>query len=171
MNMFNAVLQKHSVLSEQQLNDIACLKDQHWPHGLESQKAWIANNFEKDDIHLLLYQQDTPVAYASLNHICCTIDSAQETVWGLGGVCVAKACQKQGLGRKIVEYANQYITAAERPGMLLCHQPLTAFYNRCGWETVNSKQTTVAGAAFEHFVMSFGKKYGDVNKLVIPKNF
>ena len=172
MNMpLNIVIQKHSELSEKQLNDIARLKDQHWPHGLESQKAWIANNFEEDDIHLILYSEDTAVAYASMNHICCTVDAVEEAVLGLGGVCVDKANQKQGLGRKIVEYANQYITTAGKIGLLLCHQALIGFYSLYGWKTVEFGKATVAEAPFEHFVMSFGKQYGRVQTLAIPKNF
>lgn len=165
------VMKKHCELSEKEWNDIAFLKDQHWPHGTESQKAWIARNFEDDDVHLLLYQADEAVAYASLNVICCMIDSRKENVLGLGGVCVAKTHQKQGLGKKIVECANEYITMSQQPGLLLCHKELTGFYNLCGWEMVNYERAFVAEAVFEHFVMSFRKRYGDVKSLIIPKNF
>ena len=166
-----SVIKQHSKLSEKELNDIACLKDQHWPHGLESQKNWIAQNFEDQDVHIILYQEETPVAYASLNVICCKIDFDQEVVLGLGGVCVTKAFQKQGYGKQIVEHANAYITAGQRPGLLLCHKELTSFYNRYGWELAVCKEVSVAGKTFEHFVMSYGKPYADINHFVIPKNF
>ena len=165
------VIKKHNELSEKQFNDIARLKDQHWPHGVESQKAWITKNFGEDDIHIILYLQDSPVAYASLNDIQCTIYSREETVFGLGGVCVAKSCQKQGLGKQIVECANRYIATAEKPGLLLCHKELTGFYSLCGWEVINCEEVTVAGMPFAHLVMSFEKEYSKVDKLVISKNF
>lgn len=164
-------IKKHSELSENELIDIAGLKDQHWPHGLASQKNWIDLNFEDSDIHIILYKEEIPVAYASLNTICCTIDSQKETLQGLGGVCVSKSCQKQGLGKKVVECANAYIDEGQYAGLLLCHKELTGFYDRCGWETAVCKAVTVAGKTFEHFVMSYGKRFADVNEFVIPKNF
>lgn len=165
------ISQRHREITEKQLNDIAFLKDQLWPHGLDSQKAWIAKNFDADDVHLILYQEDAPVAYASLNSIQCTIDSQIETLWGLGGVCVAKSCQRQGLGKLIVEGANRFLTASQLPGLLLCHKELTGFYNLCGWEILHCKKVTVEKTPFKHFVMSFGKQYGNINSLAIPKNF
>lgn len=169
--MFDIITQRHDELSEKQLDDIAFLKDQHWPHGTESQKAWIIKNFEGNDIHIIMYQKDIPIAYTSLNHIKCIVDSEQKEVLGVGGVCVAKNSQKQGLGIKIIECANRYITAGQQTGLLLCHKELIGFYRRCGWETINCKEVIVAEAVFEHFAMGFGKSYGHVGTLVIQKNF
>ena len=167
----NVLTRRHRELSKKQLTEIALLKDQHWPHGVDSQKTWIARNFEDDDVHIILYQQETPVAYASLNRIRCGMDSREETFWGLGGVCVAKDRQKQGLGKKMVACANQFIAASKLPGLLLCHRELTGFYGVCGWEVLRCEQVTVAETAFSHFVMSFGSEYRNAQILSIPKNF
>lgn len=166
-----SVIKKHCDLSEKEWNEIAFLKEQHWPHGIESQKKWIAANFEENDLHIILYQEDAPVAYASLNVIRCVIDSAQEEMLGLGGVCVTKTHQKQGLGKKVVECANAYITASQQPGLLLCHKELTGFYSLCAWKMMDCQKVSVADEVFTHYVMSFGKNYGSVMRLVIPKNF
>lgn len=167
----HVIIQKHGDLSKKQLEDIVLLKEQHWPHGILSQKNWIAENFEENDIHLILYHQDAPVAYASLNQILCTIDSKQEPVLGLGSVCVARSCQKQGLGKVIVESANQYIAEHGKTGLLLCHKELTEFYSRYGWSNMNCEKVTVAEKNFVHFAMSLCKNYENVKHLVVPKNF
>jgi len=41
-------------LLPEQLDAISQLKDQHWKHGIESQKEWIQNNLLSDDTHLML---------------------------------------------------------------------------------------------------------------------
>ena len=164
-------IQKHSDLSQNRLEEIAFLKDQHWPHGIPSQKNWIAENFEENDIHMILYREDTPVAYASLNQIVCQIDSKSEEVMGLGGVCVDRSCQKQGLGRKIVEGANRYIAQQGKTGLLLCHKELIGFYSQLGWVNMVCEQVTVGESDFTHFVMSLGKVYEGIKCLKVPKNF
>ena len=163
------VICRHGQLSPRQYVDIANLKDQHWPHGVSSQINWIQKNFEENDIHIILYRKGQAVAYASLNRITCTVDGKEEKLLGLGGVCVDKNSQKQGLGQKILEQVNR--TIAPETGLLLCHKELTGFYGRCGWETVHFQAATVAGAPFAHCIMSLGKKYGNVNTFDIPKNF
>lgn len=163
------VICRHRDLTRQQYEAIAALKDRHWPHGTDSQISWIQKNFEENDIHIILYQEDKALAYASLNRITCTVDGRAESFWGLGGVCVDKACQKQGLGKKIVEQANACI--ADEAGLLLCHRELTGFYSRCGWESVNFEAATVAGKPFDHCIMAIGKDFGDVIAFHIPKNF
>ena len=164
-------IQKHKNISRKQLEEIAALKDQHWPHGIDSQINWIMRNFEENDIHLILYREDTPVAYASLNVISCQMDSQSEEILGLGGVCVDRSCQKQGLGKLIVEGANEHIAQQGIPGLLLCHKELTEFYSRCGWLDMQCSKVTVAEKAFDHYVMSYGKTYAGINLLAIPKNF
>lgn len=164
-------IQKHKDIPRKQLEEIASLKDQHWPHGIDSQINWILDNYEENDIHLILYREETPVAYASLNVISCQMDSREEEILGLGGVCVDRSCQKQGLGKEIVEAANRYIAQQKMPGLLLCHKELTEFYSRCGWLDMSCGKVTVAGKDFDHCVMSYGKAYEGTKLLEIPKNF
>ena len=165
------VIKQHSKLSGKEWDEIAFLKDQHWPHGPESQKAWIAQNFEDNDVHIIGYLGDTPVAYASLNAIHCVMDSKQVEILGLGGVCVDLNYQKQGLGRIIVECANEYITAEGKAGLLLCHHELTGFYSLCGWKIIHCEKVYVADADYKYFVMSIANDFSAMVSLVIPKNF
>ena len=167
----DVVVKKHCDLSEKEWNDIAGLKDQHWPHGAESQKKWIAQNYEKNDVHILLYQDETPVAYSGLNELCCMVDGQEKEVLGLGGVCVAKNRQKEGLGKRVVECVNCCIAEAQKPGLLLCHEELTHFYTLCGWKVMHCEKVSVAGADFAHFVMCCGDLDARVECLAIPKNF
>jgi len=165
------VICRHRDLTRQQYEAIAALKDQHWPHGTDSQISWIRENFDQEDVHIILYQGKQAAAYASLNRITCTVNGKQERLLGLGGVCVDKACQKQGLGKKLVERAKGYIAGESLPGLLLCHRELTGFYSRCGWESVDFEAATVAGTPFDHCIMAIGKDFGDVIAFHIPKNF
>ena len=163
------VICTHRELTRPQLEAIAALKDQHWPHGIPSQISWILANFEVDDVHIILYNEERALAYASLNAIVCTVDGREIPLWGLGGVCVDRKSQKQGLGKMLVDRAVAWLDTA--PGLLLCHRELTGFYGRCGWETVNFAAATVAGKPFDHCIMSLNQSFGDGIAFHIPKNF
>lgn len=153
---------------------IAYLKDQHWPHGLESQLLWMKENIGMDDAHLLGEEQNRDqlmlMAYSTLSNINIVIDDQKLGCIGVGGVCVDKAFQHSGMGRCLMREAAKYITEQGKVGILLCKEPLIPFYKKCGWKLVQYKSAFVASNIYEHHIMLLDKDCVCSN-IIIEKNF
>ena len=161
---------KHKDLSIIESKRIANLKDQHWPHGLESQLLWMKVNIGMDDAHLMGEEQDILMAYITLTNLSVIIDDQQLDCTGVGGVCVEKAMQHSGIGSLLMQEAGKYIEERAQLGILLCKDPLVPFYEKCGWKRVQYKSASVAGINYEHNIMLLGKNCTCSN-IIIDKNF
>lgn len=56
----------HYQLTEQDLEKIVSLKKIHWNYSTEEHKNWIDNNINKDDIHVLMIENEVLVGYLNL---------------------------------------------------------------------------------------------------------
>ena len=167
---------KHSELKEQDRINISLLKEQHWPHGLASQLAWLQANVDEEDFHLLgeNYSKHGKKlsAYLSLNNVSVEIDGRKTECIGLGSVCVDKTIEHSGLGRKLVMQANHYIESQKQKGILLCKQKLVRFYEKCEWNALTPKRIYVAGCQYEHEVMMYNNAILlEPEMILIQKNF
>ena len=162
---------KQSELNEDLLKEIIFLKNQYWVHPYESQKRWINENLENDDLHLLMKIDEKPVAYLSICRIAITIDENKSDMLGIGSVCVGREYAKKGFGKAIVLKANDIIKEKNAQGVLLCHDALIEFYRRCGWNLINYNAATLASQNYSDNVMLLnGSEINAVN-IQIEKNF
>lgn len=162
---------KHENLTADNLDEIVRLKQQHWNYASESQKKWIQSYLKPDDIHLLMKMDDKVVAYLSINVISMIVDGQVMVGKGLGNVCVDKVFQGQGLGKKIVEKANEIIRANDDTGILLCHTQLIPFYERCGWVNTLYGNLEIDKRVFTDVMMLFNSDLRHITHMILDRNF
>ena len=153
-NKFEVI--EHAHLTDSRRDLIIELKQNYWKHDYESQKKWMAENLRPDDVHILMYDGESLIAYLTVSQIEVGLDGIKKKMLGIGNVCVKKDHSGTGLGKKCVLYANDYIVGQAAPGILLCHDHLCGFYSKCNWVTVNEglrTEITVAHMPYEHMVM------------------
>ena len=165
---------KHKDLSMPESMRIAHLKDQHWPHGLESQLLWMKENIGMDDAHLMGEEREIDQivlkAYITLTSLSVTIDDQRLECIGVGGVCVDKAVQHSGMGRLLMQEVGKFIKERVQLGILLCKDPLVPFYEKYGWKRVQYKTALVAGNNYMYNIMLLDKDCVCSN-IIIDRNF
>ncbi len=163
---------EHSTLGDSERLGIARLKDQHWIRGVESQIAWLMDNTEAEDRHLMGFDENGVIrAYLNLNEITVVMDETPVVMIGVGGVCVDKSLEHSGLGRVLMAKAGAYLAHRQRTGILLCRERVQGFYEKCGWTLLSTEQAVVQGAEYTKRIMTRPcdmKKYGQI---IIPRNF
>ncbi len=162
---------RHEDLTDDALNEIVLLKQQHWDYSTESQKKWIQSCLKADDLHLLMKMNDKFVAYLSINVINMVVDGQAMVGKGLGNVCVDKAFQGQGLGKKIVNKATEIIKANDDTGILLCHTHLIPFYERCGWVNTSYDNLEIDKRVFADVMMLFNNDLKHITYMTLDRNF
>ncbi len=167
----NFYLIKQGDLNDKDFEEIISLKNQYWVYPYESQKRWINENLNKDDIHLLMKIDENPIAYLSICRVEITIDGNKSDMLGIGSVCVDSKHAKKGLGKAIVLKANEIIREQNAMGVLLCHDALVAFYRLCGWNLVNYNTATLGGKIYCDNVMILSNNEIDAVNIEITKNF
>lgn len=151
-------LVKHKELSKEELLNIAYLKDQHWPYGIESQIKWMKENIAPDDLHLMGYlsNDDTVlIAYITLSDIEVTIDDQCTKCIGIGGVCIDKEHMHLGIGKQLVNKASDYISESGKQGVLLCKDKLVPFYEKCHWNKAEFQKAIIANKNYNDKIMLF----------------
>jgi len=165
------VVIKQKDITSDYLDEIIRLKQQHWNYSYESQKEWIVSSLKDDDLHLLLKLDGVCVAYLSINIINMIVDEQKLIGKGLGNICVDLAYQKQGLGKKIVEKANEIIEQGNDIGILLCHAHLIPFYERCGWVNMKYDNLEIDNKVFADAMMFFNFYIKNISYMTLERNF
>ena len=162
---------KHKEISKEQLRRIAAIKDQHWPYGIKSQIQWSKDNTLPEDLHLFSTKTDESlVAYLTLNNVHAVVDDFNMEVLGIGSVCVSLSVKGQGVGKELINEANNVINKTNKLGLLLCKDSLVGFYKKCGWHTLKYKHATVAKEDYNYNIMTLGS-LNSCERIIIDRNF
>lgn len=125
---------KHDQCTEELIKDICRLKKQHWDYPIKEQKKWIAENIGKNDIHLLLRNDENIlIGYLSLVKVEVFQKEDLINMFGIGSVSVDKTHLGEHLGLLLMNLVNFYLRKQNKQGILLCGDKLTNFYIKCGW--------------------------------------
>lgn len=121
-------------ITQSEVKAICALKDQSWPHSLDSQLAWWEKNTAEDDLFLTLMRGGSLLAFLRLRRRVASVDGARLGVLCATEVCVDKAHQGQGVGALLMGAASAHIEKTS-PGVayLLCRDVQERFYAACGW--------------------------------------
>ena len=165
------ILLKNEDLTEDRIEDIISLKQEHWPYPMESQKEWMKKNHQKGDLHLLLYESGKPIAYLDMVQVRIKMDEVEKSVLGIGNVCVSKAYQGKGIGKECVLAANKEIVDRGEEGILLCRLPLVQFYTKCGWSLIKAEKVMIQDKDFKDCVMILNGQQVEVKNLFIGRSF
>lgn len=155
---------KHSEASAEQLTQIATIKKEQWNYPIESQLRWMTENLLLSDAHLLMIDNSLPVGYITLSDV----EVNEKHFIGIGSVCVANPIKGLGFGKYMMLKANEYISCVKRNGVLLCHEHMLPFYEKCGWHDYVGKKL-VCGKDFEHHIMFYQSV--DMPIVNISRNF
>ena len=163
---------KHVDLSVAEKLQIAELKNQHWPYGIESQLQWMKENVKPNDVHLLGFDALTTnlLAYITIVQLIVSIDGIVKPMLGIGGVCISKVIEHSGYGKSLTKMAEAFIQNHNLQGILLCKDELVHFYKKCGWELIVYKRAKVAERKYTHNVMCIGPEFA-CNNIIIDRNF
>lgn len=122
---------RQSQLTEQDIEKIVSLKKVHWNYSTKEHKNWISNNIDKDDIHVLMLDNEVLVGYLNLIQTEVILNNEAQPFLGIGNVC-SKEIGK-GYGKKLLMEVNNFLVANKQQGILLCKDELTAFYKKSDW--------------------------------------
>lgn len=142
-------------LTEEIKTQIIQIKEEHWHYGDTSQRKWLKDNLLANDVHLLGYSGGVLAAYLNAINVNCRFDTYEVNCVGIGNVCVTKDREHTGYGHRLMRAANEFISKAERPGILLCHDNLINFYKKCNWVELHSTNIKIAGKNYHFAVMTF----------------
>lgn len=147
----NFVFIKHSECDFQTLLKIVELKQQYWDYPVDIQMEWIKNNVFDNDVHLIIKDNETYIAYLQLStvdDICNTM-----TMIGIGNVCVNNLYKNQEYGYLVMKIADFYIRQQKKLGILLCKKELIHFYQKCNWYMFNGV-VEINGIKTNNFLLS-----------------
>lgn len=129
--MFNILFIPHKNITSKQLAEIISIKSISWPHSFDSQLDWIHSNIKDEDIHALLYLNESLKAYLNLIEIEFKLDGNKKNGYGIGNVCTSE--KGRGWGTEIMAQTNLYLKQKKIIGLLYCKNSLVNFYSLNNW--------------------------------------
>ncbi len=126
-------------INQSEIEKICALKNQSWPHSMESQLVWWDKNTAVNDLLVTLVCEDSILAFLRLRSRAVSVGEARLNALCVTEVCVDKEYQKQGLGAMLMSAAN---TKIEQSGLdiayLVCRDIQELFYDKSGWRRVHA---------------------------------
>lgn len=129
---------KHESLSSDNLLAICEIKSLAWSFSLESQKLWITQNIEPDDLHFLLYNNHELIAYMNLVRVEALIDGNYFSVFGIGNVCSKR--KGVGYGGLLMNKVGDFLIEKNKIGLLFCKNYLLPFYIKYNWTLIGKEK-------------------------------
>lgn len=127
-----------SQLTEQDLEKIISLKKIHWNYSTEEHKNWINNNIKKDDIHVLMLENEVLVGYMNLIQTEVFLNNEIQHFLGIGNVCSLE--KGLGYGRELLIGVQNYLFENNYKGILFCKDKLVGFYTKFGWTLIDGSK-------------------------------
>jgi predicted GNAT family N-acyltransferase len=157
----------HFKIDSDELEKIAILKQERWPHSIKEQLNWMSINLHAEDFHILLKVDNKLLSYMNLVRLKINGKSnVTEEAFGMGSVCTSKASEGNGLGKIITAFALHLSKSESKNCVLLCKKQLIKFYETSGFKRFEGK-VTICGEAYEHEFMtaiSIDSKFLNLNK-------
>jgi GNAT superfamily N-acetyltransferase len=121
-------------IAQAEIHAICALKNQSWPHSIESQLAWWDKNTAGDDVFVTLVRDRSILAFLRLRNRTVTVSGIVKEALCVTEVCVDEQHRGRGLGKLLLDVAATHIKST-CPGLayLLCWDTQAAFYYTCGW--------------------------------------
>ena len=134
--MFSVKFIKNINLSDNQLMNVCSIKSVFGDYPLESQLNWISNNILPNDVHILVYQDSSLIAYANIIETSMILNGGEIDTLGVGNVCVKT--KSKGMGAFLMDEINNFLKLENKIGLLFCKENLIPFYHKAGWNMVNA---------------------------------
>lgn len=138
--MFRYLITNNADVSQDLKHEICLVKRSFGQYTQESQIKWMAENLRNEDLHFLLYYNESVVAYCNLVERVLTCDNETIEVLGVGNVC--SVTSGQGFGAALMLHVNKYMKNVSRVGLLLCKENLVSFYGKFDWHLISVSEVT-----------------------------
>lgn len=130
----NLQIIKHKDIFYRDILRAISIKTIAWPHPIESQVKWIADNMQPEDMHVFLSDNGKDVAYMTLSPVEGIINKKTEPLLGIG--CVCTAVKGMGYGNCLMQEVNRYLEKNNFKGLLFCREGVVRFYQINGWRVI-----------------------------------
>ncbi len=125
-------------IAQAEIHAICALKNQSWPHSIESQLAWWEKNTAGDDVFVTLVREREIIAFLRLRNRIVVVSGIRKEALCVTEVCVDKAHRGRGLGSRLMGAAVDHIAnTGSGVAYLLCRDAQEPFYAACGWRRVD----------------------------------
>lgn len=126
-------------ITQADVRAICTLKNQSWPHSMESQLAWWENKTAADDLFVTLAREGSILAFLRLRSRTVSVNGTRLDALCATEVCVEKSHRGQGLGARLMASAVARIEqTGSAIGYLLCRDAQEPFYAACGWRRTDA---------------------------------
>lgn len=147
----------HSEISQRDIDTAIVLKEQYWKYGVESQLKWMNENLAPNDLHcFLLTESGEAAAYMNIVNVKGEFDGNENDFWGLGNVCIKKKYAGQGYVQYMIKTFFSDYNLPRKPGLLLCHKNLIAFYEKARWTLLEYRNALVSNRPYSLCIMTYG---------------
>lgn len=151
----NVNFKKHTDVLPGELTDICTLKDMNWSYGYDRQKKWIGENIDENDVHVLMYTDESLAGYCNLVWRSVSVAGRTLSVLGIGNVCVAPSYKNLKLGSALMAEVNKFLIDNHHHGILLCKDALVGFYLKSQWILIDRESVSADYDLADINVMSF----------------
>lgn len=126
-------------ITQAEIQAICTLKNQSWPHSMDSQLAWWEKNTAGDDLFVTIVRDGSILAFLRLRSRTVSVSGARLDVLCATEVCVDEAQQGQGLGAMLMGAAAAHAEqTSSGVAYLLCRDVQEPFYAACGWRRTDA---------------------------------
>lgn len=133
--MFRYLIINNADLTQDLKHEICLVKRSFGQYTNESQIKWMEEHLRNEDLHFLLYHNESVVAYCNLVERVLICDNQSIDVLGVGNVCSVRS--GQGFGAALMFHVNKYMQNSGRVGMLFCKENLVSFYGKFDWNLIS----------------------------------
>ena len=139
------------------MRNIRITKKESTEYSIKSQKEWMNNHLNKNDLHFLLYEKNELIAYLNLIEIKLLINKNSIDALGIGNVC--SKISGFGFGMKLMRELKEFILSNNKIGYLFCKSNLVEFYEKYGWIILDNNNTKVLqNNTMKSMIFNFNEK-------------
>tara|TARA_B100001250_G_C19698826_1_gene743853 strand:- start:70 stop:537 length:468 start_codon:yes stop_codon:yes gene_type:complete len=124
-------------LNKNLIEEILRLKDTHWKKGITSQRKYFKENVYKNDLHLLLYFNDSLSGYVLLRNRKCTFKKKNIPYFHFDTLIIKKNLRKKELSSFLMNFVGNFIKFKNSISILYCSNKVVKYYKKFGWKKGN----------------------------------
>lgn len=126
-------------ITQAEIEAICTLKNQSWPHPMESQLAWWEKNTAGDDVFVTLVRDGSILGFLRLRSRTVSVSGTPLDALCATEVCIDESHRGQGLGALLMGAATAHVErAGSGVAYLLCRDIQEPFYAACGWRRTDA---------------------------------
>lgn len=137
LNKISCEVILHSDLNMKNLNDIIQLKKQEWQYEINSQKKWIKNKIQNNDLHILLKLNNKTIGYTMLRILRKNGFSKYKKIIYFDTHIIEKTLRGKNISSFLMQEAIKQINKKKTLAILRCNKKLKKYYRNYKWKDVS----------------------------------